>query len=105
MRSSKYTILLRKRRLADLAETLWFQLRPLALNVSRLISGEDSLLRGEQYVIVRRHLYLPPPGGGGLPGASLPVAASHFGVPVFYEGVCLSYLSAEPRGLLAQPAS
>lgn len=55
----------RKRRSAELAESLWFQLRPLPLNVSRLISGEDSLLRGEQYVIIRRHLYLPLPGAPG----------------------------------------
>lgn len=99
-----------KSRSAELAESLWFQLRPLPLNVSRLISGEDSLLRGEQYVIIRCHLYLPPPGspGGQFARRRTPTFAFPFFFslpPVFHDLVCCHTCLQEPRGLLAQPVS
>lgn len=88
----------KKSRSAELAESLWFQLRPLPLNVSRLISGEDSLLRGEQYVIIRRHLYLPPPGSPGEPVCLSPCSHFCFSAPRFHDLVCLSYLPARAPG-------
>lgn len=91
----------RERRSAELAESLWFQLRPLPLNVSRLISGEDSLLRGEQYVIIRRHLYPPLPGapGGQFACRLAPTFAFLFFFFLFFSQPCVvSYLSARAAG-------
>lgn len=76
----------RKRRLAESAGLLWFPLRPLPLNVSRLISGEDSLLRGDQYVIIRRHLYRPPPRVSRGPVGLSPLATLAF---LFFLRVCV----------------